>query len=92
MRLIDGRRHGNNHEISLFQGGRISTDFQMNRRLEIGAAHLAGRIDMLPIVRHLACRQIVTDGSLFLAEFDGQRQTDVTQTHHCNNSHQFSIL
>jgi hypothetical protein len=64
----------------------------MNRRLEIGAADLARRIDMPAIVRHLARRQIETDRSDLLAELDGQRQTDVTQTHHSNNSHEFSIL
>ncbi|KFB73123.1 MAG: hypothetical protein AW09_001633 [Candidatus Accumulibacter phosphatis] len=73
MRLIDGRRDGHNHEIRLSQGSRIGADFQMDRRLEIGAAHLAGGIDMLSIVRYLVCRQIVTDRSTLLAELDSQR-------------------
>jgi hypothetical protein len=45
MRVVDRRRHGNDDEIRRRQERRITADFEMNRGLEIGGAHLTGRID-----------------------------------------------
>ena len=42
---------------------------------------------MAPIGLNFCLGKIIADGSIFFSELDGKRQTDVTETNYCNDSH-----
>jgi len=79
VRLVHGRRHGNDDEVRVGQRRRVGADGEQRRRAQVGDAHLAGRIDVAAIVGDLLLRQIETDRAVLLAEFDCERQPDIAR-------------
>ena len=47
MRVVHRRRHGDDDEIGFGERGRIVVHRQLRRGTQVGAAHLAGRIDVI---------------------------------------------
>lgn len=51
----------------------------MHGSREPGGVHLAHGVDMLPVIGDLLLGQIEADGPAVLAEFNGQREADVSE-------------
>src|SRR4051812_45690850 len=81
MGSVDGRWHGDYDEIGLTKRCGIGCDGQILRGAQFVSAYLPGGIDVLFISSDLSLVEIYTLSDVALAEFHGERKTDISQSH-----------
>ena len=84
---VNRGRHGNNDEICLGQHGRVCGVDRVGGRAHLVVGQLTRWVNTTQAGLHLRNRDIEADGTDMFAEFDHQRQPDITQTNYRNHCH-----
>jgi hypothetical protein len=86
--FIDWRRHCDDQKVGTGKAPRVASGFKATGpegSFEVFGANFAGRVNVILVGLNLRLGKIIANGQIFLTEFDGQRETDVSKADHCND-------